>query len=375
MAQFPPLQNDMILRAAKGKPTERTPVWVMRQAGRYLPEFREVRKDHDFFSMCRTPEIACEITVQPLRRYKGLLDAAIIFSDILVIPQALGMTVEMVPGKGPHFPEPLVEPKDVERLLRPGPVDIKAQLGYVLEAITLTRHQLGGQVPLLGFVGAPWTLLAYMIEGGGSKTLSKAKSWLYRYPGACHQLLERLTDACEAFLVAQIRAGAQMVQVFDSWAGELGPADYAEFSLPYNIAIAKRVKAALRKSDQPALAETPMAVFPKGAYYALPAYADSDYDVVSLDWTMDPVMARNALGCNKTLQGNLDPSTLFAPHNSIRERTRSMLTQFAGAPLHGQCHIANLGHGMYPDHSPEALRVFLETVHQVSTELRQRNAQ
>jgi uroporphyrinogen decarboxylase len=210
-ADFPPLRNDLILRAARGEPTERTPVWVMRQAGRYLPEFREMRAEHDFFRVCRTPELAARVTLQPIERYEGLLDASIIFCDILVIPQALGMTVEMVPGKGPHFPEPLHVPDDLNRLTKT--VDVVKELGYALDAITLTRKQLDGRVPLFGFCGAPWTLMAYMVEGGGSKTFSKAKTWLYQYPEASKNLLDQLTDVLVDFLVAQVNAGAQVLIV------------------------------------------------------------------------------------------------------------------------------------------------------------------
>ncbi|KAJ1990944.1 Uroporphyrinogen decarboxylase in heme biosynthesis [Dimargaris cristalligena] len=374
--QFPALKNDLILRAARGEKTERTPVWVMRQAGRYLSEFREVRKNHDFFSMCRTPEIACEITIQPVRRFRGLLDAAIIFSDILVIPQALGMTVEMVPGKGPHFPDPLVTPADIARVIRPGTVDIRQELGYVLDALTLTRQTLAGEVPLLGFVGAPWTMLAYMIEGGGSKTFSKAKAWLYRYPEACHQLLQQLTDVCVDFLVAQVRAGAQMVQVFDSWAGELGPDDYRTFAFPYLKAIADRVKEQLAQISPDAV--VPMTVFAKGAHYILEELVtETRYDVISLDWTMDPAVSRTrVLSATSavsgqprtvTLQGNLDPSTLYGSPETIRERTRVMIERFAAWDGQGQCHIANMGHGMYPDHDPEHLRAYLAAVREFSS--------
>ncbi|RKP05401.1 uroporphyrinogen decarboxylase [Thamnocephalis sphaerospora] len=356
-ADFPPLKNDLILRAARGEPTERTPVWVMRQAGRYLPEFRETRAEHDFFRVCRTPELATRVTLQPIDRYAGLLDASIIFCDILVVPQALGMTVEMVPGKGPHFPEPLREPADLERLTTH--VDVEKELGYALDAITLTRQQLAGRVPLFGFCGAPWTLMAYMIEGGGSKTFSKAKRWLFQYPDAASQLLQRLTEVAADFLVAQVNAGAQIVQVFDSWAGELSPADFERFSLPYLRQIAERVRAQL--GDR----AVPMVVFAKGAHFGLHALAHAGYDVVSLDWTVTPQEARRAMaGAPRvTLQGNLDPCLLFAPHDVLRARARQMINDFGV----GGGHIANLGHGMMPDHDPEALRVYLEAVRDAST--------
>jgi uroporphyrinogen decarboxylase len=356
-ADFPPLKNDLILRAARGEAVERTPVWVMRQAGRYLPEFREMRAEHDFFKVCRTPELAARVTLQPIERYGELLDASIIFCDILVIPQAVGMTVEMVPGKGPHFPEPLRVPQDLNRLKHN--VNIEQELGYALDAITLTRKQLAGRVPLFGFCGAPWTLMAYMIEGGGSKTFSKAKRWLYHYPDASATLLQLLTDVAVDFLVAQVNAGAQILQVFDSWAGELSPEDFNQFSLPYLRQIAKRVRSAL--GDR----AVPMVVFAKGAHYALNELARSNYDVVSLDWTITPQEARRAMqGAPRvTLQGNLDPSVLYAPEHIIRARTTQMIQAFGT----GGGHIANLGHGMMPDHDPEALRIFLETVRNAST--------
>ncbi|RKP26255.1 uroporphyrinogen decarboxylase [Syncephalis pseudoplumigaleata] len=359
-ADFPPLRNDLLLRAARGEPTKHAPVWVMRQAGRYLPEFRAMRAEHDFFRVCRTPELAARLTLQPIERYGDLLDGSIIFSDILVVPQALGMTVEMVPGKGPHFPEPLSVPEDLNRLA--ASVDVVAELGYMFDAITLTRQQLDGRVPLFGFCGAPWTLMAYMVEGGGSKTFSKAKTWLYKYPEASAQLLGRLTDVLIDFLVGQVNAGAQILQVFDSWAGELSPQDFEQFSLPYLRRIATEVRG--RLGDR----AVPMTVFAKGAHYALPGLAQAGYNGISLDWTLSPVEARRqvAAATSETiaLQGNLDPCVLFAPHDVIRARTREMVEQFKTA---GGAHIANLGHGMLPDHDPEALRVFLETVREASS--------
>jgi uroporphyrinogen decarboxylase len=217
---FPPLKNDLILKVIRGEPVSKTPVWIMRQAGRYLPgiwspcgliiiEFRKARAENDFFKVCRTPELACAVTLQPIDRYAGLLDASIIFSDILVVPQAMGLEVQMIPGKGPHFPEPLSKPEDVKRLL-PSPIDVDTSLSYVYDAITLTRTKLDGRVPLFGFVGAPWTLMAYMIEGGGSKTLSKAKTWLFNHPKESHELLQRITDVVIDFLIGQAKAGAQV---------------------------------------------------------------------------------------------------------------------------------------------------------------------
>jgi uroporphyrinogen decarboxylase len=351
MPEFPALQNDLLLRAARGERTERTPVWMMRQAGRYLPEYRALRAEDEFFTVCRTPDLAAEVTLQPLRRFP--LDAAIIFSDILVVPQAMGLEVLMVRGRGPHFPAPIETPDALARLQDP---DVRATLGYVFDAITLTRRLLEGRVPLLGFCGAPWTLMAYMVEGGGSKGFNRAKGWLYRHPEASHDLLQRLTDALVAFLVGQVDAGAQALQVFDTWAGLLAPEVFATFSLPYLEQIARRVRA-----ERP---DVPLVVFAKGAHFALPALAGAGYDVVGLDWTMDPREARRQVGPRRALQGNLDPVVLYAEPDVIRREVRQMLEAFGPHP-----HIANLGHGMHPDHDPEHARVFIETVHEVSAEL------
>ena len=352
MTDFPALQNDLLLRAARQQPTERTPVWMMRQAGRYLPEYRALRKKHAFFEVVRTPELAAEVTLQPIERFA--VDAAIIFCDILVVPQVMGLEVKMVKGKGPHFPEPLHGPEDLARLRE---VEVKEAMDYVYEAITLTRRQLRGRVPLIGFCGAPWTLMAYMIEGGGSKRFARSKAWLYRYPEASHQLLQRITDVLVDHLVAQIDAGAQVVQVFDSWAGLLGPREYRNFVFPYLREVADRVGAA-----RP---DVPKVVFAKGAHYALPSLAETDYEVISLDWTMDPRAARRAASGQAALQGNLDPCMLYANPDVIREEVRRMLAAFGTTG-----HIANLGHGMHPDHQPEHARAFIEAVHEISSEMR-----
>ncbi|XP_064372195.1 uroporphyrinogen decarboxylase isoform X3 [Dromaius novaehollandiae] len=302
---FPKLKNDTFLRAARGEETEYTPVWCMRQAGRYLPEFRETRAAQDFFATCRSPKVCCELTLQPLRRFP--LDAAIIFSDILVVPQALGMDVVMAPGKGPTFPEPLKEVEDLLKLRQK--VDVTAELGYVFQAITLTRHSLEGKVPLIGFSGAPWTLMSYMIEGGGSTTMAKAKSWLYRHPDASHRLLRLLADVITDYLVGQVAAGAQIV-------------------------------------------------FAKDAHYALGDLACAGYEVVGLDWTIRPQEARAQVGKDITLQGNLDPCALYSPKEKIGELVKKMLEGFGT-----QRYIANLGHGLYPDMSPEHVGAFVEAVH------------
>ncbi|XP_058031229.1 uroporphyrinogen decarboxylase isoform X3 [Ahaetulla prasina] len=354
---FPELKNDTFLRAACGEDTKYTPVWCMRQAGRYLPEFRETRAAQDFFATCRSPETCCELTLQPLRRFP--FDAAIIFSDILVVPQALGMEVVMVPGKGPTFPEPL---KEVEDLLKLRPkVDVATELGYVFQAITLTRHRLEGKVPLIGFSGAPWTLMSYMIEGGGSNTMAKAKAWLYRHPEASYRLLTLLTDVIVEYLVRQVAAGAQALQVFESHAGHLGPVQFAEFALPFIRSIAKGVKNKLQENALPAV---PMIIFAKDAHYALEDLAQSGYEVVSLDWTICPQEARKRIGRNVTLQGNLDPCALYASKEKIGELVKRMLEGFGS-----QRYIANLGHGLYPDINPEHVGAFVDAVHMHSSNL------
>ncbi|CAG8667027.1 2852_t:CDS:2 [Cetraspora pellucida] len=361
MTDFPLLKNDLILRAALGKKTERAPVWIMRQAGRYLPEFRAMREKYDFFTICRTPKLATLITLQPIERYDGLLDAAIIFSDILVIPQALGLVVEMLPGQGPHFPDPLKVPQDVDTKLRKH-VDVHEELGYVFEAITMTRKALNGRVPLIGFIGGPWTLMAYMIEGGGSSTLSKAKTWLFSYPKESKRLLQKITDICIDFLIGQIKAGAQMVQVFESWGGELSPYDFNIFSLPYITQIADKVKAQLK---QEGMESVPMTIFCKGSWYALESLSNIGYDTISLDWTIDPAHAKAITKGRVTLQGNMDPNVLYGDHEEIRITVRRMLEAFGT----GEKYIVNLGHGILPTVDPENAKVFLETVHKVGLEL------
>ncbi|XP_003975585.1 uroporphyrinogen decarboxylase [Takifugu rubripes] len=353
---FPQLLNDTFLRAARGEDTEHVPVWCMRQAGRYLPEFRKTREGRDFFDTCRSPEACCELTLQPLRRFP--FDAAIIFSDILVIPQALGMNVQMVAGKGPTFPEPLKEPEDLQQLQ--AKVDVSKELDYVFKAITLTRHKIEGKVPLIGFSGAPWTLMSYMIEGGGSNTHSKAKRWLYRHPEASHMLLKMLTDVIVQYLLGQVAAGAQALQVFESHAGILGPVEFKEFSLPYLRDIARRVKDKLKEAGE----DIPMIVFAKDAHYALEDLSQSHYEVVGLDWTIDPQSARERTGGKVSLQGNMDPCALYAPKERISQIVKKMLEGFGK-----KGYIANLGHGLYPDMDPENVGAFVDAVHQHSKQM------
>jgi uroporphyrinogen decarboxylase len=325
---------------------------MMRQAGRYLPEYRALRAEEAFFEVCRTPELASELTIQPIERFA--VDAAIIFSDILVVPQAMGMEVEIVKGEGPHFLAPIETPADLARLTEP---DVARDLGYVFDAISLTRRRLDGRVPLIGFCGAPWTLMTYMVEGGGSKTFSKARSWLYRHPSDAHELLERLTDVLIRYLLAQAEAGAQVLQVFDTWAGLLGPAAFESFAYPHLREIARSVKKA-----RP---DVPLIVFARGSHYAHELLADTDYDVIGLDWTVSPATARREVAGRAALQGNLDPAVLYADPDGIRREVRRMLEEFGPAG-----HIANLGHGMHPDHDPESARAFVDAVHEISEELR-----
>ena len=351
---FPPLLNDRLLRAARFEAVDRVPVWMMRQAGRYLPEFQAVRADHPFFEVCRTPELACEVTLQPLRRFD--LDASIIFSDILVVPQAMGLEVQMVKGRGPVLPGPLRSPSDVARL-GPGEPDA-AELCATYDALTLTRREIGGRVPLIGFSGAPWTLMAYMVEGGGSKNWATAKSWLYAEPEASRDLLGRLAASVAGYLVAQADAGAQALQVFDSHAGELAPDVFRSFVLPGLVEIAERVRAA-----HPSI---PLVGFARGAHHALGALADA-YDIVGVDERISLADARARVGGRAAVQGNLDPSALFAPPAALRSHVETMLDA-ASTPEHGlRGVIANLGHGMLPTHTPEMAGAFVEAVHDASS--------
>uniref|UniRef100_A0A182INS2 Uroporphyrinogen decarboxylase n=2 Tax=Anopheles atroparvus TaxID=41427 RepID=A0A182INS2_ANOAO len=347
---FPALKNDNLLRAARGEAVDRVPVWVMRQAGRYLPEFQEVRAKHDFFTVCRTPALACEVTMQPLRRFD--LDASIIFSDILVIPQALGITVEMKPGVGPVLPEPLVGPADLDRLNQTGSIE---RLKYVGEAITMMRHMLDGKVPLFGFTGAPWTLMGYMIEGGGSKTMSKAKAWLADHPEASQKLLDILTDQVVDYLVMQVKAGAQMLQVFESSADHLSKEQFLSVSLPCLQRIRVDLLRKLAEQNVPAV---PMVLFAKGAMHSLAEQSTTGYEVIGLDWTIDPEEARKRVGPNVTLQGNLDPQDMYKTPEELRELVLTMVRKFGK-----HRYIANLGHGITPQTPIESMTVLVQAVH------------
>jgi len=349
---FPPLKNDRILKAARGEPVDRVPIWVMRQAGRYLPEFQEVRAQHDFFTVCQTPALACQVTLQPIERFD--LDASIIFSDILVIPQAMGLKVEMAPGVGPVLPQPLADPSDLARLVRP---NVNEALKYVGDAITLTRHKLNGRVPLIGFTGAPWTLMGYMIQGGGSSTMAKARSWLYKYPEDTHKLLQMITDVIVDYLVLQVKAGAQLLQVFESNGDYLDDALFTNYSFKYLKQISERVRKQLKEANIP---EVPMIAFPKGTTMnSLKILAmDQSYEVIGLDWTVDPTEARKLLGPNITLQGNMDPCAMYSSQDEIVGRAYKMVSNFGKTR-----YIANLGHGILPDTPIPSMEAFIKGVH------------
>src|SRR3954447_108695 len=336
--------HDLFLRACRRQPVERPPVWMMRQAGRYLPEYRAVRTRADFLTMVRTPELAVEVTLQPVDRLK--VDAAIIFSDILVVPQAMGMRLSVEDGVGPRFHQPLRSPADFERLRE---IQTEDSLVYVLDAIGMARRELAGRVPLIGFAGAPWTLMSYMVEGEGSKAFTHAKRLLVQDPAPEHAVLARLARVVGAFLVAQVRAGAQAVQLFDSWASALGPRDFREFALPY---LAETVRIARG-------AGVPVIAFAPGAGWALEEIAAATgADVIGVDWQTEAADARRALaGRPVALQGNLDPCWLYAPPATIRERTHEMLAAFGG-----RGHIANLGHGINPDVPVAHARAFVDAV-------------
>ncbi|KAI9698181.1 MAG: Uroporphyrinogen decarboxylase in heme biosynthesis [Candelina mexicana] len=333
----------------------------MGDAPRYLPEYHEAKGDHDFFECCRSPEIAATLTLQPVERYAGLIDAAIIFSDILVIPQAMGMVVEMVDKKGPHFPEPLRAPDDGQygRIMA-REVDVMKELDYVYNAITLTRQKLKGRVPLIGFCGAPWTLLSYMVEGGGSKLFIQAKTWIYKYPNESKALLQKIADLCVDYLAQQVVAGAQLIQVFDSWAAELSPSAFQEFSLPYLKVISTNLPKRLQQLGQD---KVPMTVFAKGAWYALDALCESGYDVVGLDWLHDPAEAMNIAKSRVVLQGNADPGILYGRREAITREVEKMVKGFGGGK---QGWIANLGHGITPFVNPEDLKFYFEEIHRVA---------
>ena len=338
---FAPLKNDLLLRTARGEKVERPPCWVMRQAGRYLPEYHQEKGKRDFFECCRSPEIASNLTLQPIDRFEGLIDAAIIFSDILVIPQAMGMEVIMVDGKGPVFPSPLGSPEDKQyQEVMERKVDVVESLDYVYKALTLTRQKLDGRVPLYGFCGAPFTLLCYMVEGGGTKLFKQTKTWIFKHSVEAKALLQKIAELCVEYLAHQVIAGAQIIQVFDSWAGELSPSSFKEFAMPYLEYICDHLPNRLKELEQEVV---PMVVFAKGAWYALEDLCKTKYDVVGLDWLHEPKEAYAvAQKYGKVLQGNADPGVLYGGHAAITKVVEEMVQGFGGGK---QGWIANLGHG------------------------------
>lgn len=336
------LQNDLILRAAKGEAIERYPVWLMRQAGRILPEYRDVRASlSGFKELVETPERAAEVTIQPVDILG--VDAAIIFSDILVVPEAMGLEYQMLEKSGPWF-EKTIRSEEGLKYAETN-FDIEDRLGYVLEAIRITNKELNGRVPLIGFAGAPWTIFCYMVEGRGSKTFSESRKLLYTNPTLAHELLSRITDVTIQYLKAQVKAGAHMLQVFDSWAGILGTEQYAEFGLKYLDKIVSAVN------------EVPITLFSKGAITSVNAVAKLNCNTVGLDWNMDLVKIREEIGDTRTLQGNLDPCALYSSHKEVEKLTNNMLNSFKS-----RRHIVNLGHGVYPDIDPEKVKTFIQTV-------------
>ncbi len=346
------LKNDRLLRALLRQPVDVTPVWMMRQAGRYLPEYRAAReRAGDFMSLCRNPQQACEVTLQPLERYP--LDAAILFSDILTIPDALGLGLYFEEGEGPRFRKPLVTTKDIEDL----PVlNTQADLPYVLDAVRLIRRELNGRVPLIGFSGSPWTLATYMIEGGSSRDFARTKALLYDQPELLHLLLARLADAVVDYLNAQIAAGAQAVQVFDTWGGALSQRAYQDFSLQY---MARIVRGLTREAEG---RPVPVILFTKGAGPWLELIADTGCHAVGVDWTVDIGQARRRIGDHVALQGNMDPAILRAPATVIEAEVEAILRSFGSA----NGHVFNLGHGITPDIDPHKAGLFVDAVHRLS---------
>lgn len=335
------LQNDLLLRALKGETVSRPPVWMMRQAGRYLPQYLEIKKKYDFFTRCQTPELVCEITLQPVDAIG--VDAAIIFSDILVVPQAMGLEVLMNEGTGPVLPEPIRTVNDMERVVVP---DVQDRLHYVIDAIALTKKELNGRVPLIGFAGAPFTLLCYMVEGKGSKTFDKAKAFCYQQPEEAHRLLQMITDTTIKYLIAQVNAGADVVQVFDSWSGLLSPGDFEEWAMPYLLQIQSAVEIFC-----------PVILYPKGSWYAIETLAARNTKAIGIDWTVPPGFARQMAGSEVTLQGNLDPAKLLLPPAKIKQAVHQMIDEFGT-----RHYIANLGHGITPNIPVDHARAFVDAV-------------
>ena len=335
------IKNDLFLRALRNEVVERPPVWMMRQAGRYLPDYLKLKAKYDFFTRVQTPELATAITLQPIDQVG--VDAAIIFSDILVIPQAMGLEVTMEEGKGPALPKVIQTQKDIDALITTG---AEESLKYVYDALAMTKKELNGRVPLIGFAGAPWTILCYMVEGKGSKTWDKAKQFAYTQPALAHQLLQKITDITISYLKYQAKAGADTLQVFDSWAGALSPADFKIFAQPYLFQIADALKD-----------DVPVILFPKGSWYALKDISESSAAGVGIDWCITPQFARELTGNKITIQGNFDPAKLLAPIPEIKKAVKEMIDAFGV-----QNYIANLGHGITPNVPVDNARAFVDAV-------------
>lgn len=335
------LKNDLLLKALKGEAVSRPPVWMMRQAGRYLPEYRVLREKYGFFERCQTPELACEITLQPIDIVG--VDAAILFSDILVVPQAMGLEVQLIESKGPVLPQPIQQASDLQRITVP---EVDETLGYVFDAIRLIKTELNGRVPLIGFAGAPWTLLCYMVQGKGSKTFDEAKAFCYTQSALAHQVLQMITDTTIAYLKGQVKAGVDTVQIFDSWGGLLSPRDFEEFSLRY----IRQIVSALKD-------EVPVIVFAKGAWFALEEMAATGANGLGVDWCITPERARKFAGDHVTLQGNFDPAKLFLPIPEIKKQVKEMIDAFGV-----ERYIVNLGHGILPTVPVDHARAFVDAV-------------
>jgi len=340
------IKNDLLLKALDGEDVSRPPVWMMRQAGRFLPDYRKLTEKYSFFECVQNADLATEITLMPVEQVG--VDAAILFSDILIIPQAIGMDVSMVPGKGPVIENPIRNEQDALSLVV---TDILEELNYTFEAVNVTKRALADTVPLLGFAGSPWTLLCYMVEGEGSKEFSKAKSFCYNQPKAAHHVLSVLTECIITFLKAKVAAGVDAVQIFDSWGGLLSPDDYDEFSFPY-----------VKKIVDTLALETKVIVFPKGCWFTLDKWQTTKVSAISLDWTVSPEFAREMTGGRITLQGNLDPSVLCGPQDLIKSRTVDMVKQFGI-----KNYIANLGHGILPTVPVDNARVFIDTIKSIGS--------
>ena len=353
---FATLKNDRLLRALRREPTDTTPIWVMRQAGRYLPEYRTTReRAGSFMALAQNPELACEVTLQPLERFD--LDAAILFSDILTIPEAMGLGLSFAPGEGPQFARPVRTRADVAKLAVP---DMDGDLRYVMDAVHLIRQELHGRVPLIGFSGSPWTLACYMVEGHGSRDFVTLKAMCWNEPALAHQLLDILAQSVAHYLIAQVAAGAQVLMIFDTWGGMLSPAAFREFSLRYIAQIIAALKAA------PQARQIPIIVFSKGAGQHLAEMADTGCAALGVDWTMDLSAARDAVAGKVALQGNLDPAVMRTNPDVIRREARAVMDSYGNYPGH----IFNLGHGITPEVDPEHMKVLVDEVHAYGRVLR-----